>query len=244
MAVKAATATVPIVFVIGERSGQDGSGDKSQPARRQRHRHQFRDRANCAESGWNFCDNLSPTLTTIAVMIDPRQSAGVMERDRPRGRSESRRAASHFRHRQHSRSRPDQRCLRNLSERRALLIVSQTRSSLPRVNVPIGGALALPTSCATSRVCRSRRPDELRRRISDAYRQAGLYAGRVLKGEKPADLPVAAIDQVRSRHQPQTAKALGLAVPHDAARPRRRGDRIASARCPLLAQSGHRGLTS
>ena len=45
------------------------------------------------------------------------------------------------------------------------------------------------------------------------YRQAGVYTGRVLKGEKPADSAGPAADQIRACHQPQTAKALGLEVP-------------------------------
>jgi putative ABC transport system substrate-binding protein len=102
-----------------------------------------------------------------------------------------------------ARERPDALFISSgpfFSDRRVQLAHLATRHALPaihgsRLYPEVGGLISYGAS------------------IAEAYRQAAVYVGRILKGEKPADLPVvqsSKFDLVVNLH---TAKLLGLTVP-------------------------------
>jgi putative tryptophan/tyrosine transport system substrate-binding protein len=87
-----------------------------------------------------------------------------------------------------------------LNNRRAQLVNLASRYTLPatfanRDFAEIGGLMSYGSN------------------IGDAYRQVGAYTGRILKGAKPADLPVVQATKLELVINAQAARVLGLTVP-------------------------------
>ena len=213
MAAKAATTTVPIVFVTGTDPVRDGLVTSF-------------NRPGGNVTGISFQSSVStgkrlelmrqlvPGAATIALLSDPRLNEGREERRELETAAQAvgqrlvifevgtdQEVESAFA------SMVEQKAGALLvgsgaffTARRQRLAALALRHKLPashalRGFVEAGGLMSYGTS------------------ITDAYRQAGLYAARMLKGEKPANLPVLQSSKFDFVINLKTAKALGLTVP-------------------------------
>jgi len=211
LAAKAATATIPIVFTVPEDPVRLGLvASLARPGGNATGINFFA--GELAAKRLGLLRELVPTAARVALLIDPATMDSILEDAKAAVRtmglqvqvvhaSTSRDIEAAFA--SFGRERPDALLVGGgafLFSRRIQLALLAARYAIPasygsREYPEIGGLMSYGTS------------------LTDAYRQVGVYAGRVLKGAKAADLPVLQATKFELVINHPAAKALGLDVP-------------------------------
>jgi putative ABC transport system substrate-binding protein len=213
LAAKQATTTIPIVFTTGSDPVEIGLvASLNRPGGNLTGVYQFT--AGLEAKRLGLLRELVPMATTIAALIHPNYTAAEAQvRDvqesaallgvepliiRTNAESDFKTAFSEIIQRQASALLVCASPFFN--SRRQMLVLMAARHALPAIYewrdfATAGGLMSYGTV------------------LADAYRQAGVYAGRILKGEKPADLPVVQVTKFEFVINLNTAKALDLTVP-------------------------------
>ena len=212
LAAKAATTTIPIVFVVNEDPVSLGLvGSLARPAGNLTGVNFFT--GEVAAKRLELLRELVPGAARVAVLVDPANAASTESTLR------------HLEPAAHAMGLQIQVLNASTSweidaafativrERLDALFVSPNPffSSRRMQLTHLASRHAVPATC-TAWLCRSRGLMSYGTSLRDAYRQIGVYAGRILKGAKPADLPVVQASKFELVINAQTARMLGLTV--------------------------------
>jgi putative ABC transport system substrate-binding protein len=214
LAAKAATTTIPIVFAVGEDPVRLGLvASLARPGGNLTGINFFN--AELAAKRLGLLRELVPTVKRVAVLVNPtdamrtettvrdvQSAARAMELEiRLLNAATSREIDTAYA--TFVSERPDALFVDGdafFNSRRVQLVHMATRHAVPaayggRDYPEIGGLMSYGTN------------------VTDVFHQAGMYAGRILKGAKPADLPVVQSSKFELVINAQTARMLGLDVP-------------------------------
>ena len=212
-AAKAATTTIPIIFGVGEDPVTTGLvASIARPGSNATGMNFFMTEAVPKRLG--LLREMTPKAKRVAVLTDPlvvqsqREIGAVQDATRDGGVTISIFQANS------SREIEDAFAMMNGQGTEALLILGNSYFGSRRVQL---ATLAMKYRIASSYPTRefaeagglmSYGPD-----LADTYRQGGVYAGRMLRGDKPDDLPVVQSTKFTLAINLKTAKALGLTIP-------------------------------
>ena len=213
-AAKAATTTIPILFIVPEDPVRLGLVTSlPRPGGNLTGINFFN--AELVAKQVELLHELLPRAARVAVFVNPVSvnNTEAIERDAPPAAGAMGLEIQFFRASSSreidaafatiSRERPDALFVGNdgfFNSRRVQFVHQASHHRLPAIYTSrefseIGGLMSYGTN------------------IADAYRQAGVYAGRVIKGAKPADLPVVQSSKFELVINHQTARMLGITVP-------------------------------
>jgi putative tryptophan/tyrosine transport system substrate-binding protein len=213
-AVKAAVTTIPIVFTTGGDPVQSGLvASLNRPGGNVTGVTTLN--VEVAPKRLQWAHELVPTATNIAVLVNPTNPNTETEL---RDLQSAARALALQLHVLHASTERDfNTAFATLPQLRAgALVISGTDTFLISRSEQLAALSvrhAVPTIFQFREFAASGGLMSYGGSITDSYRLAGVYTGRILKGEKPADLPVIQATKVELIINLKTAKALGIDVP-------------------------------
>ena len=213
-AAKAATTTIPIVFAVGEDPVKLGLvSSLARPGGNATGTNVFL--WEIAAKRLGLLHELAPRAVRVAVLINPGNvpSAEATLRDLPEA---ARAIGLQIQILNASTSREIEAAFATLVRDRAdaLIVAPETFFISRRVQfVTLAMRHGIPSAHSTREEVEAGGLMSYGTDISDMWRQVGLYAGQVLKGAKPADLPVVQSTKFEFVINLVTARALGLEVP-------------------------------
>ena len=212
LAIKTAITTIPIVFTTGSDPVQTGLvASLARPGGNVTGVTQLA--VEVASKRLELTHELVPTATIIAALVNPTNPNGEIQ---SRDLQAAARTLGVQLHVLHSAERDFDPVFATLAQLRAsALVISEDAFFVARLEQLARLALrhALPAIFPDRAFAAAGGLMSYGGSIPDTYRIAGVYTGRILKGEKPADLPVLQPTKFELVINLKTAKALGLTVP-------------------------------
>src|SRR5262249_965728 len=157
---------------------------------------------------------LAPTVTTIALLVNP--TSNLTEPETRDAEGAARTLGMQLNVLSATNESEIDIAFANLARQRAGALVISTDSFFTNRRdqlVTLAARHRVPVICAYREFASAGGLMSYGTDVTDSHRQAGVYTGRILKGEKPADLPVQQVTRVELIINMKTAKALGLTVP-------------------------------
>jgi putative ABC transport system substrate-binding protein len=214
IAAKAATATIPIVFGVGEDPVKLGLiGSFARPGGNATGFNFFNQEVDAKRLG--LLHELIPQAVRVAVLVNP-GSPTVVEATLPEVQEAARVLGLQIFVHKASTSGEIEAAFAALARERAeaLFVGGDGFFNSRRVQfITLAARDRLPASYASREYVEAGGLMNYGTSLTDMFRQVGIYTGSILKGAKPADLPVVQSTKFEFLLNLQTAKALGLEVP-------------------------------
>ena len=215
-AAKAATSSIPIVFATGADPVKVGLVSSLNRPGGNLTGISFYNSADLLSKQLQFLRDVVPSVAMIGLLVNPNSDFADVESQQRDAQAAAHALGQQILTVKAGSERDFDAAFATLAQQRAgaLLIAGNALFTGQRDRLAaLAAHYVLPTICPLREFVAAGCMMSYSGSLAEAYRQVGVYAGRILKGEKPADLPVMLPTKFELVINLRTAKALGLTIP-------------------------------